>query len=92
MAQIKSQIPQELVGNTSVTDVFVEGIACKALLDTRSTVSKISEDFYRQYLPDIPVVSLNKLLQVQSVTGDELPYLGYIEVDLAVSTFSNDPQ
>ena len=43
-------------------------------------------------MSDIPVVSLNKLLQVQSVTGDELPYLGYIEVDLAVSTFSSDPQ
>ena len=55
------------------------------LLDTGSTISTVSEQFYNNYLKDCELVTLDDLLEVTGVGGEKLPYLGYIAVDVTVS-------
>lgn len=42
--------PIELVGSTSEVEASIEGNLVKALIDTGSTVSTVSNDFYTKHL------------------------------------------
>jgi hypothetical protein len=46
------------------------------------TTTKISESFYLQYLANQPIKTLNHILHIECADGEEMPYLGYITVDL----------
>ena len=85
------QIPKVLIGNTNETSVFINGNVCKALLDTGSTVSTVSESYYRECLCQTPIQTLNNLLEIESASGDRCPYIGYIEVQIKVTSISSDP-
>ncbi|KAL5019205.1 hypothetical protein ScPMuIL_004927 [Solemya velum] len=56
-----------------------------ALLDTGSTVSTISEDFYREHLHDVELHALESILSIECADGQLLPYSGYVVVDLVLS-------
>ena len=71
-----------LLGAPNEVTVIVDGTTTKGLLDTGSTVSTISESFYRQNLSTTPMESLTYLLNIECADGKQLPYLGYIETDL----------
>jgi hypothetical protein len=73
-----------LVGECNEVSVRIFDIETRALLDTGSTVSTINEAFYRRHFPDIPLQSLDFALSVECADGLELPYLGYIALDLQV--------
>jgi hypothetical protein len=76
-------IPDGLVGSANEVDLVVDDIPVKALLDTGATVSMISESFYKSHLAHIPIEPLYDLLDIESATGDSLPYVGYIDVTIA---------
>lgn len=78
----KRTIPDGLVGSSNEVDIFIEDIPVKALLDTGATVSIVSETFYRQHLSHVVMEPLEDILDIESATGDNLPYHGYIEVVL----------
>ena len=80
-----------MIGNTNETSVFINGNVCKALLDTESTVSTVSESYYREFLGQTPIQTLNNLLEIESASGDQCPYIGYIEVQIQVTSISSDP-
>ena len=52
-------------------------------MDTGSQISAISHSFYSKHLPHIPLQPLENL-RVESVTGQSMPYDGFIEVKLTV--------
>ena len=72
------------MGCVNDTYVKINDVACKALLDTGSQVSCISESFVHKYLPMVEIVHLEKLCSVRGVSGHELPYVGYVEVELCL--------
>lgn len=53
----------------------------KALVDTVSGISTISEKFYRENLQHRELQSLYDILQIECANGESLPYLGFVEVD-----------
>ncbi len=78
----KTEIPV-MVGETNEDDIEVEGLVCRALLDTGSTVSTISESFFREKL-DVPLKPLANILNIECADGESLSYLGYTEVEIAM--------
>jgi len=61
-------------------DIAIEGIPARALLDTGATISVISESFYKSHLGHINMVPLDSLLNIECAQGENLTYMGYIEV------------
>ena len=74
-------IPEGLIGPPSVEPLKVNGHLCDALLDSGSRVSIIFESWYRKYLPDTPIHSVNKL-DIWGLSDSSYPYLGYVVVDM----------
>jgi hypothetical protein len=67
-----------LIGEYNEVPVKFFNIATTALLDTGSTVTTISENFYMEHFPEIPLQSLDFALAVECADGQPLPYSGYI--------------
>lgn len=65
-------------------EVEVGGVTAKALLDTRSQVSTISEAFFRQHLlgENEDVTPTSKWLKLTAANSLPIPYIGYIELDV----------
>ena len=80
-----------LIGESNEVPVKVFNIATTALLDTGSTVSTISETFYKEHFPEIPLQSLDFALTVECADGQPLPYSGYISLDIQISGISSFP-
>ena len=45
-------VPDGLVGNANIVDIFIEGVQASALLDTGAAVSFINETLYNQKFSD----------------------------------------
>ena len=70
------------MGSPNESEVIVNGIQTKVLLDTESTVSTVSETFYKSNLSDLTMHPLDLNLKIECADGQHLPYLGYTEVKL----------
>ena len=89
--QSTRDVTDQLLGSPNEVTVKVNGIPASALLDTGSTVSTVSESFHRQYLADQTIQALNHILHIECADGQDLPYLGFITVDLELpGTSSSD--
>lgn len=53
-------------------------------MDTGSEVSTISETVYKKHFDDIQVNDTTKLLKLVAANDTNIPYLGYIELDLEI--------
>ncbi|XP_062573863.1 uncharacterized protein LOC134235731, partial [Saccostrea cucullata] len=74
-----------LVGRPNEADITVFGTKTKALIDSESMVTCISESFYESLKPMPKLLSLTNFgLSVRGVSGSELPYKGYIEMQINV--------
>ena len=73
------------------TTVEINGHQIKCLLDTGAEVSTISENFYRKYLSSSELSDTTKFLKLSAANNLQIPYLGYIEVDVNIngSQFTN---
>ena len=76
------QATPQLVGSSNEVTVEIHHKSIKALLDTGSTVSTISESFYNEHLSDITLQPLNCIINIECANGIDLPYKGFIEVDV----------
>jgi hypothetical protein len=54
------------------------------LIDTGSSVSTVSHSFYIDNFSDLPIHPIKELLRIECADGQELPYEGFIEVDLTI--------
>lgn len=82
-----TRLPKGLIGSRCTAEVNISGHTYQCLLDTGSQVTTIPVSFYNRHLHEQPIHSLNDLLQVEGAAGQNVPYLGY--VDLTVQ-FSRD--
>ncbi|CAM4573172.1 unnamed protein product [Caretta caretta] len=74
-------IPAGLIGPRAEVKVRIEGVECKAVLDTGSQVTIIFQSFYQQMLRHLPIQPLTGL-GLCGLSMDEYPYQGYVIVHL----------
>ena len=71
------------VGECPLAKVSLGGVELWCLLDTEAQVSMIKESFYRDNCAE-ELVDMGSMLRISSVQGLDIPYVGYVELDLAV--------
>lgn len=71
-----------MVGECNEVAITIAGKSVSALLDTGSTVSTVSESFYKCHLPHLELQSLTEVLDIECASGTSLPYLGFIEAEI----------
>ena len=74
-----------MVGTSTEASIVVNGTETKALLDSGSCVSTISQPFYEEHLNQTELRPLTEILKVECADGSELPYLGYVEANLTTA-------
>lgn len=79
-----SATSRAVIGPSNVASIYIDNIPTTSLLDTGSTVSTVSEDFYKQNLNDTQLCQLDSILDITSAGGHSLPYLGYIEAEIKI--------
>ena len=80
-----------LVGEVNESKVIIEGQETRALLDTGSQLSSISWTWVKKL--NLEPKQLQSILQIEGLGGLEVPYLGYVEVQLKlpeVKAFNHD--
>lgn len=78
-----SQIPDGLIGPPSIVPLKVNGISCKALLDSGSQVTILFESWYKEHLSSVPIHPVAGLnLWGLSDSQASYPYRGYVIVDV----------
>ena len=80
-----SPLPK-IVGGTPTTTAKLAGMEVECLVDTGSMVTMVSETFYKQKLESVcgGVQGGTKMLTLPGANGLEIPYLGYLELDVQV--------
>lgn len=71
-----------IIGKEAVYPVLLNGAVCKALIDTGSQVSIISEAAYKKYFNYVPIKDVNEFVSIKTVTGGDVGYLGTVELCL----------
>ena len=60
-------------------------------MDTGSQVTTISKTFLESKLPELEIYPVTELLKVEGAAGQEVPFLGYVEVLLTIKTDVTKP-
>lgn len=79
---VDGALPKGLVGPKCTSTVIIEGVQCDSLLDSGSQVSTVSKSFHENHLSHQPIFPIHDLLDIEGAGGQEVPYLGYVQVDV----------
>ena len=71
-----------LIGPANETELKVEGIKVKALIDSGAQISAISRSMAQTL--GLPIQKLEALLDIEGSAGTDVPYLGYTELRLDI--------
>ena len=83
---------KKMVGKGNVGDILIDGVTAKALIDTGSQISTISEAFLKHLKPEPKIRDLDELdLEVKCADGSPLQYIGYVAVHVS-SLFVEESQ
>ena len=77
------RVPPGLFGTPIEVQIKLNGNLTTALLDTGSTVSTVSENYYREHM-STPLITIEKMLDIECADGKKLPYIRYTEVDIQI--------
>lgn len=80
--QREERLLQRIVGVANESSALVNGNQCKCLVDTGSQVTTITFSFHSKYLKDVPISPLEDLLSIEGAGGQEVPFVGYTEVEI----------
>ena len=79
-----------LIGPRNIARVEINGIKTRALMDSRSQVNMMTEEFLKTVgLTLRPLTNLGLELGVEGSAGTNIPYLGYTEANLKLPTANN---
>lgn len=79
---VDGALPKGLIGLKCTATVITEGVQCDSLLDSGSQVSTVSKSFHENYFSHQPIFPIQDLLDIDGAGGQEVPYLGYVQVDV----------
>ncbi|XP_025763376.1 uncharacterized protein LOC112847002 [Oreochromis niloticus] len=74
-------IPEGLIGPSSIAPIKVNNISCHGLMDSGSTVTIIFEDWYRANIPTVPIQPISNLA-IWGLSAESYPYHGYVVVEI----------
>ena len=77
-------VPENLIGNAPEIVCKVNNVETLSLIDTGSQITSIAHSFFQQHFSDQPLQEIAKLLRIESVSGQNLPYHGYFECTISV--------
>ncbi len=77
---------ERAVGTCPMVDLKIRGVLVSCLLDTGSQVSTITEAFFQEHLfgNESDMLSTSSWLKITAANGLDIPYLGYMELDVEV--------
>ena len=79
-----STVPSNIIGNAPEITCTVNGVDALALIDTGSQVTSCSYSWFQKHFSDSKLLDISKLLRIESVSGEQLPYHGYFECNISV--------
>ena len=80
-------ILRRAIGECPVTKVTLGGGGAElmCLLDTGAQVSTITESFFREHLARVgDPVDVSSLLRISGAQGLDIPYVGYVELQITI--------
>ena len=77
-------LPSNMIGNTPEVRIEVDNVRCKCLLDTGSQISTMSQGFYETHCLGKELQDCSKLIRIEGVGGNILPYHGYLNCKVSV--------
>ena len=72
-----------LIGRANESEIVVGNTKCVALINSGAQLFTITITFAQQLW--LEIYHLNKLLKLEAMGGDDIPYSGYVEVNLKIS-------
>lgn len=78
-------IIDNVVGSCPEVNVRLGGVQVSCLIDTGAEVSTITESFFKEHLSQgREVLNVSSYIRISASQGLEIPYVGYIELELNV--------
>ena len=80
-----------ILGGANETDIEIDGIISKALIDRGAMISMMSRGYCEEHGYEIQ--PLDQLVPIEGSRGTDVPYLGYAEVricSLRINSFDSD--
>ena len=80
-----------ILGRANKTDVEIDGIISKALIDSGAMILMMSREYC--YKHGYEIQPLDQLVLIEGSRGADVPYLGYIEVRMhipGINSFDRD--
>ena len=89
----KRNIPlvERLMGEANESDVVISGVNTKALIDSGSMVTTMSEEFLESLNPKPELRDLTDFkISLIAANGSSFPYIGYVEVNISIPFLGRD--
>lgn len=81
----------QAIGDCPEVRVRVDDVDVRCLIDTGAEVSTVTESFYMEHLaPGREVVDVTSYIKISASQGLEIPYIGYVELQLSALSHTFD--
>lgn len=84
MKECRKRKTSTLIGSTNETVVILNDEKVSALIDTGSSVSTLSEQYYDKHLKHLPIEPVTDIINIECANGLNLPYSGYVVLPLKI--------
>lgn len=81
----EAEVISRVVGNCPSVDVVMGGVTVPCLLDTGSMVTMVAESFFHENFDSAELMESSEWLTLRAANGLEIPYVGYIDLDVEVA-------
>ena len=81
----------DLIGDTPEVIVDIEGIRCKALVDTGSQVTTMAHSCFLSHFSGIPLEDCRQLVRIEGVGGEVVPYHGFFHCEVSLALAGSTP-
>ena len=71
-----------LIGKANETKILVDDVECLALIHSGAQLSIINIEFVKQL--ELEIHQLDRILKTEATGGGDIPYMGYIELNLKI--------
>ena len=82
-----------MIGRTDESTVIIDGLSIRALLDTGSDITTVSDTCYNSMDPRPELRSMSDFkLNIAGASGSSIPYTGYFEAEVCVPQIEHEPE
>ena len=71
-----------LYGKVNEARMLIDDVQCLALIDSGAQISTITIEFVKQL--GLKIHQLDRILKFETTGGGDIPYMGYVEVNLKI--------